>query len=664
MINILKEMLKGKVDAVGEIPVKKIVFNEELLKGCETNRCGRYNRNWMCPPALADQRALVDKYKKYERAFVFSKIVFLDDPFDAEGMERGRKEMEALIVEIRRGLKDCDFAILGAGSCSICRECSYPSSPCRHPEIACPSLEAVGVDVAELATETGMKYYNGPNTVTYFAAVFYNPDYKLKVISGGKATEVTVAGGANLLAALRNKGFYLAADCGGAGVCKKCKVKAEGKTALACQTRVTGEMTVELSTGEYHASPDDWETRFPVEKKSGYGVAIDFGTTTIAAYLHKLEDGATVAGASALNAQAMFGSDVVSRIKKCAEGHLPALHETAIKQINEIIDWFKADHGIANVAEVVIAANTTMLHILANVNPSPLGVAPFTPVFLERRETPGEEVGINAGTVILLPAIGPYLGGDIVAGMLACNLAAERETALLVDLGTNGEIVIKSPRGYYGASVAAGPAFEGARIECGTGGIAGAIAKANLKKGKLITETVGNKSAIGICGSGLVDLIAILIKEGLIDEAGTFCFDAKSPLAANFRNGRFYITSDIYLTQKDIREFQLAKSAVAAGIRVLTEAAGVNLKDIERIYLAGGFGFYLNPKSAVAIGLLPEESVGKITALGNASGRGARMALLNGAYRERCDAIAREVKIVELAHNPRFSQLFIEHMSF
>src|SRR5690606_22961916 len=135
--------------------------------------------------------------------------------------------------------------------------------------------------------------------------------------------------------------------------------------------------------GEYHATPDDWETRFPVEKKSGYGVAIDFGTTTIAAYLHKLEDGATVAGASALNAQAMFGSDVVSRIKKCAEGHLPALHETAIKQINEIIDWFKADHGIANVAEVVIAANTAMLHILANVNPSPLGVAPFTPVFLE-----------------------------------------------------------------------------------------------------------------------------------------------------------------------------------------------------------------------------------------------------------------------------------------
>jgi uncharacterized 2Fe-2S/4Fe-4S cluster protein (DUF4445 family) len=487
---------------------------------------------------------------------------------------------------------------------------------------------------------------------------------KITVINKNEKSEITANVGDNLLDILRKNGFYIEAACGGTGSCKKCQVKSLGVTMLSCQTTITADMIIEISSNIGSGLLKSVKKTYDVEIKNGYGIAIDLGTTTLAAYLINLETGEVLDSKSILNAQASYGADVITRIKKCSEGYLKDLFSTIRFQFNEIIRGFKKSHQILEIETIIVAANTTMLHILAGVDPTSLGVAPFTPVFLERLEIPGNDINIDAKKVILLPSISAYLGSDVVAGILACDMASATQNIILADIGTNGEIVLKTTNNMYGVSTAAGPAFEGAKIECGVGGIPGAISQVKLENKKLKIETIDNQPVIGICGSGLIDIISLLVSEGIIDETGSFDSDADSDLNVYLKNDRFYLGDNIYLSQKDIREFQLAKSAIASGIQVLVESANLKLEDIDKVYLAGGFGFYINQENAIHIGLLPKAMKHRIVSVGNTSGLGAKMALLNSNYLQECDKIAKLVYAIELSNNPKFTEYFIDNMLF
>ena len=270
-----------------------------------------------------------------------------------------------------------------------------------------------------------------------------------------------------------------------------------------------------------------------------------------------------------------------------------------------------------------VSCNTTMAHLLAGIDPSPIGQAPFTPVFTNTFLLENTKLNAYITNIVILPSVGAYLGSDILAGILASRMLETNKNALLIDIGTNGEIILKTGQQLYGCSTAAGPAFEGGRISCGMAAIPGAINEVQLIDGKVKLKTVEGKPK-GICGCGLVDLIAVMRKEKLLDCSGALQ-KSSSPLSKKIKNDVFYVTGEIYLSQKDVREFQLAKSAIISGILSLATTARISLDQIETVYLAGGFGFYLNLDNAYSVGLLPETFRGKVRSIGNASGMGAKI---------------------------------------
>ncbi|NLD26608.1 MAG: DUF4445 domain-containing protein [Acholeplasmataceae bacterium] len=481
--------------------------------------------------------------------------------------------------------------------------------------------------------------------------------YRLLVSHREKKKTILANHGDNILALLRKNGILVRADCGGNGTCKKCKVIYGEEEVLACQSFVDGEKEIQVDA-VFEAFPKESKG---IIKEGEYGIALDLGTTTLAAALVLLADGSTVEEISVLNPQSIYGADVISRIQKAGEGHLADLASIVIAKINEIIKIFKDKYNLDSINKMSLAGNTVMLHIITKTDPSGLGKYPFTPVFLEGRRCQGRKLGLDVEEVQILPSIGSFLGADISTGILACDLLETDKTVLMVDLGTNGEVILKTKSGFYGASTAAGPAFEGARIECGTGGIPGAIATMIYDKGELSYQTVADLLPIGICGSGLLDLISILVSEEIIDESG--CFQkSKSPLSKYLHDERFYFYPDLYLSQRDVREFQLAKSAIASGIQTLMQETGTT--DLDQIYLAGGFGFYLNKSSALRCGLLPEISEERIISVGNTSLQGLKKVLMQEESYKTCEAVAQSVSIIELDNNRFFKDYFLKNMFF
>ena len=388
------------------------------------------------------------------------------------------------------------------------------------------------------------------------------------------------------------------------------------------------------------------------------------GTTTIAAYLVNFETGVEIGRISNQNLQSSFGADIISRIKSASEGLLETIHKVVIDQVNKIIQEFSIKYKIPEIKKVVFAANTTMLHLLAKVDPTSIGIAPYLAQFLERKVYFGGELGIEAKEVVLLPSISSFVGSDIVSGILACDIILQDANILFCDLGTNGEIILKTKQGIYGTSTAAGPAFEGAKIECGMAGISGAVSKITYENEKISAHTINNQAISGLCGSGLVDLISLLVNEGVIDETGAFDLETGSALKRYIKDDKFFLSNTVYLSQKDIREFQLAKSAVASGIQILIDEADIEVEDIDIVYLAGGFGFHINKENATRLGLLPLSLQDRIISVGNSSGLGAKMALVNRKYLDECDLISRKVKVIELASNHKFTNYFIENIMF
>ncbi len=494
--------------------------------------------------------------------------------------------------------------------------------------------------------------------------------YNITVISGNKKTILNAEKGKNLLSALAEGGFYIPASCGGRGRCGKCRVKlteggvsgakAENGYVLSCLAYISGDVTVELNEVTGGGLTQFWGTVTERDSLTGYGVALDIGTTTLAFYLMDLKSGAELDSYSCLNPQGVYGADVISRITACTEGKLPELNRLITQKVNAVINMFKEKHGIKEIDRLTVCGNTTMLHLFANEDASPLGVYPFKPVFTETRVYSGGDIGVNAVSVTLLPSVSAYVGSDITAGIISTRMTENNKNNMLIDIGTNGEIALYTGGRLYCASTAAGPALEGANITWGTGGVKGAIDSAEYNNGKIRYTVIGGGKAEGICGSGLIDIMAAMLEKGVFDETGAF----SGLQIPGLREDRYYINDEIYISQKDVREFQLAKSAICAGLKALAAKAGLTLSGIDNLYIAGGLGYYINHKNAVKVGLLPKETANKITVVGNSAGAGAKMCLLSQRQTALCGEAAKSCQNIELSAEELFMEEYINNMAF
>lgn len=407
----------------------------------------------------------------------------------------------------------------------------------------------------------------------------------------------------------------------------------------------------------------------PASDGEGYALAIDIGTTTVVAYLCDMKDSRIVATISRINAQVPFGLDVISRIKYCMdhEDGLDAQHEAITSQLNGFISAITDKAGIDRkaITRTVIAGNTTMEHLFTRENPVGMGVIPFTPASLFGKSYHPQKLGLNLDTELYIaPCVSAFVGGDITSAILASGMLEKEGYSLLIDIGTNGEIVLGGKDGFFTTSTAAGPAFEGAQIEFGSGGVAGAINKVYPLQGKIAYDTIGDEPAMGICGSGLIDAVAIMLDTGLLDATGRILKD--HPLYTEYKGEPAFALADgkIYITQKDIRMLQPAKSAIAAGVRTLLKQAGKTVEDIQNVYLAGGFGNYMDRESALKIGLLPPLPVDRIIPIGNAAGTGALLAALRKDNIETLMRIRDMCTAVDLATDLYFMDQYVECMYF
>ncbi len=417
-----------------------------------------------------------------------------------------------------------------------------------------------------------------------------------------------------------------------------------------------------------------------------FGLALDIGTTTVVGAVVDLNTGAVAAVQSTLNGQAPYGADVISRASHTMmePDGLATLQTRVVDTINTLFDQLLAASGVAreNVYEAVAVGNATMLHLLLGIDPEPISVAPFIPAIEQAVTLPASEIGLRLhpqARLSTLPHLGAYVGADIVAGVLATGLAREQDDKmrLYIDVGTNGEIVLGSSRKTLTTAAPAGPAFEGAQIKCGMRASDGAIEGVQIDDDVHLQIIGGSPKPIGICGSGLVDAAAELVRVGLIDPSGKlmrpeetrgrFC-DALLNRLVETNGVRAFLLStpeeNIVLTQPDIRALQFAKGAIAAGVDVLMQQLGITAQDLHEVLLAGSFGSYINPASARTIGLVPWVPVERIVAVGNAAGEGAKIALLSFREREAANRIPEFVEYVELSGRSEFNDIFTEALGF
>ena len=462
------------------------------------------------------------------------------------------------------------------------------------------------------------------------------------------------ASGQTLADYLRSRSYFLSQPCGGNGTCGKCRVKTEdGTELLACRTLCPPEgITVTFDDMRV----DEAE---PYTLSSGRrGIALDVGTTTLALAAVELPSCRILATRAALNPQAAFGADVITRIGQSA-AHGKEMQTVLLDAIRTL------GEGFFPAEEMVVAGNPTMLALFAGVSPEPMGRAPFTPAFIDRLTLRGDALALPVGTVHLLPGASAFVGADVLAGIARTKMLSADAPSLLLDLGTNGEMALYVPeRGTLTVtSAAAGPALEGANVSCGIGGVSGAVCRVDSRNGRFTYETVDDAPARGLCGSGLIDLVACLLDEALLDETGAL---TKAPFVLKgvhkTKHGDVPDQAPVLtLTQGDIRELQLAKSAVRAGLEVLLRDATLTVRDVKHVYLAGGIGTFIRGGSAARIGLLPDEFLPRFSAVGNTALAGAADALRDPTL---LDGIAARAKTLTLNDAPRFAELFVENMTF
>ena len=391
-----------------------------------------------------------------------------------------------------------------------------------------------------------------------------------------------------------------------------------------------------------------------------YGFAVDLGTTTLVTELIDLNSGESIDSMASKNSQAQFGADVVSRIgfSLSEPSNLEKLKKTVLADINQMIARILSRHNIpsAHVYEIVLSGNTTMNHILLGLPLNSLAQTPFNALFSSLPELAASAFGFKIhpnGKLFVVPNIRSFVGGDISAGLTASDLLNKKGNYLFIDLGTNGEIVLKTDTGSMATSTAAGPAFEGMNISCGMLALPGAIYKVSVGK-SIQPETLLNQTAQGVCGTGLIDAAAVALKMGSLSRKGKILDES----------GRVFLTQNIYLTQKDIRELQLAVAAVRSGTRMILEKKSLSLDKLEGIYIAGAFGNYLNIPNSIQIGLLPAIPEEKIHFVGNSSIAGAKALLISSPLRRNAETLSKKIEFFSLATDARFQEYFVDSLEF
>lgn len=462
------------------------------------------------------------------------------------------------------------------------------------------------------------------------------------------------------------KGYDFPMPCGGSGKCLKCKVKVKGDISplsdielknltekelkdnirLACFTKIkSGEIYIDYN--DIVVFKDD--VKGVLKKSSNLGVAVDIGTTTVAAYLYDIDNKNIIDTKGEGNVLSSFGSDVISRVHYGIKNGTEKMSALLADQVEKLITSFVKDKDV----KVVVTGNTVMLSILANKNLSGFSSYPFTPETLF-----DVTLNINERNIYFPPAISAFVGSDIYCGILSSRIY-EYENALFLDMGTNGEIVLKAKDKYYTASAAAGPAFEGAGLTNGVMGKSGAISKIFSQGLNIRYKTINGEPPIGICGSGICDLISLFIKYKVIDEYGNLK-ETGHPFSSLIVDDRFYIgDSGIYITKDDIREVTVAKSAIISTIYTLIEESKINISDIDKFLIGGGFGNYIEEESAFSMGLFPKELKGKTKLCGNTAVDGAILILDNSFTKNIFDFYS-----VDVSTNSFFQKTFIENMKY
>ena len=516
------------------------------------------------------------------------------------------------------------------------------------------------------------------------------PDTEVVVHRGAETKTILVKEGESLLDAFIRQEIYISAPCGGKGRCGKCGIQVlNGNTwisdedkkiyseeeldagwRLSCCLYPTEELEVSVSQSDESLFEAVGETGENTEEsgteESFYHVAVDIGTTTIAMSLIGGESGKVFHTVTSVNSQRAYGADVISRIQASVDGKKEELKKSIQKDLQDSMEKLLKETGVSgeDVGKIVIGGNTTMGHLLMGYDCDTLGVFPFTPVNIDFIKGTEEILGTDRfgkKEVVLLPGISTYVGGDIVSGMYAYDFTEKEDVCMFIDLGTNGEMGIGNKEKILVTSTAAGPAFEGGNITWGMGSVPGAICSVKLEGTEAEVKTIRDEAPQGICGTGVVETAAELVREEIVDETGALdedYFDDGFPLAKT-PDGK-----EIVFTQKDVREIQLAKAAVRAGVETLLLRYGIKKEEVSKVYLAGGFGYKLNTDKAIAIGMIPEEWADRIVAVGNSSLSGACKYLKDENGDKTIEKLVSISEEVNLSADKEFNEFYMNEMFF
>lgn len=491
---------------------------------------------------------------------------------------------------------------------------------------------------------------------------------KIRVVFKHRSMELTVSQEETILTAFQKNQIWIQAPCNGRGTCGKCKVHVDGETIekLACQTYPEEGMVIRLQEeGASIRVLSDFvcESQQMIQDESQhvgeYYVAIDLGTTTIVTQLLKrVSEGLrclqTIRG---INPQTSFGADVISRITAANGGQAKELQACVKDYLEETIELLCIANDLQHktLSKIVIAGNTTMIHLLYGYDVSGLGLYPFQTTCLAPEIKVKDQVSIVA-----VPGISAFVGGDITAGIYAIGMEQEEKPVLLVDLGTNGEIAIGNSNRILVTSASAGPAFEGGNLSCGVGSIPGAICEVSIKRRYTAYKTIDNRPAIGLCGTGAIELLAELLEKGEIDSHGTFVNEEY-----RIKGFPVDVMGNIRILQEDIRQLQLAKAAIRTGIEAVIDAFGTNYDEIAHLYLAGGMGYTLNVEKACRIGLIPRKLQDKVQCVGNSSLGGVKRYLTNlSEEASPFTNVTSKAQTIQLATKSQFSHNYLNYMDF
>jgi uncharacterized 2Fe-2S/4Fe-4S cluster protein (DUF4445 family) len=505
--------------------------------------------------------------------------------------------------------------------------------------------------------------------------------------------------GQTLLQVAQSAGVGLASVCGGVGTCEECRVRLASGTLtlptlveeaalskadlaagfrLACQAEPLSDVKLDIPpeslTAAQRLQLDGEETHLepqPVVHIHGaHGLAVDIGTTKLAAYLVNLKTGRTVARAGAMNPQISFGEDIISRIAYAGREPDGAkkLQSVLLNTLNNMLAGLCTEAHVSpvSVLDAVVVGNTAMHHLFAGLPVEQLGHAPFAPAFTGPLAIPAEKLGVNLGpgaNIYLPPVIAGYVGADHLAMLLATQAWKSQQNVIALDIGTNTEISLVAHGRITCCSCASGPAFEGAHIHEGMRAAPGAIERARWSDEKILWQTIADQPPVGICGSGILDVVAALLDGGLVKPTGSLKTGNESGyvLVPAVQTG---LRRDLLVTRKDIHEIQLAKSAIRSGLEILLQEAGLKCSELDEFIVAGAFGTYLDIRSAVHTGMFPPLPLEQFRQVGNAAGVGAKLMLVSETMRKQVEGLARRIGYIELTTRPAFTSLFMEHLSF